>query len=175
MKKSITNSTEKKPTEEVKKGRPKKFQSVEEMEKLIESYFIHCDNPANPKPYTITGLAVWLDTDRNTLLDYENYEKFPENEPFFRTIKRAKAKIQQFAEESLWKSGITAGVIFNLKNNWGWKDKTEQELSGPDGKPIKTESTISQLDSQKLKNLDPEKLLALKKAADIQNELLTNN
>jgi len=24
-------------------------------------------------------------------------------------------------------------TIFNLKNNYNWKDKTEQELSNPDG------------------------------------------
>jgi len=56
----------------------------------------------------------------------------------------------------------------------GYYAPQKGELSGPDGKPIQTQSTISQLDSEKLKNLDPEKLLALKKAVDIQNELLAN-
>ena len=56
----------------------------------------------------------------------------------------------------------------------GYYKPEKQEITGKDGKPIQTQSTISQLDNEKLKSLDPEKLLALKKAADIQNEILKN-
>jgi hypothetical protein len=30
------------------------------------------------------------------------------------------------------------GVIFNLKNNYGWRDKNETEHTGPNGGPIQT-------------------------------------
>ena len=45
-------------------------------------------------------------------------------------------KCQQYAEEFLFVGKNAAGVIFNLKNNYGWRDKTEQELTGKDGKDL---------------------------------------
>ncbi len=99
--------------------RPKKYNKVEEMQRDIDNYFKECD--ANDRPYTISGLAYALDTTRRTLLDYE------ENDEFSHTIKRAKAKIEQFVEERLFVGSNTAGVIFNLKNNYNWKDKQEIE------------------------------------------------
>jgi hypothetical protein len=97
-------------------------------------------------------------------------------------------KITQVLDENQGNSGEVEGGYFIVTtekpDNIAIKDMLDRtfgpatqslELSGPDGKPIQTHSTISQLDSQKLKNLDPEKLLALKKAVDIQNELLSNS
>ena len=77
------------------------------------------------KPYTITGLAVALDTSRQTLL---NYEIRPE---FFDTIKRAKQRIEYFAEESLFdRDRPTKGVIFSLSNNSeGWADRMETKVT----------------------------------------------
>lgn len=100
-------------------GRPLKYNSVDEMQKDIDNYFKYCDE--NKKPYTVSGLANALDMTRQSLLNYE------EKEEFFDTIKRAKSKIEQFAEESLFIGSNTAGVIFNLKNNYNWKDKQEIE------------------------------------------------
>lgn len=34
------------------------------------------------------------------------------------------------------KSGIPGGVIFDLKNNHGWRDESSVEVSGPGGGPI---------------------------------------
>ncbi len=104
-------------------GRPLKFKSVEDLEEMIAGYFTYCDQ--EKKPYTITGLALWLDTSRETLL---NYEERPE---FFDTIKRAKVKCENWVEENALMNKVNATTaIFNLKNNYGWKDKTEQEVSG---------------------------------------------
>ena len=99
-------------------GRPCKFETVEQLQKAIDEYFDYCDE--NNKPYTVSGLAYALDTTRRTLLDYQ------ENEEFSHTIKKAKAKIEQFNEELLYSKDVpTVGVIFNLKNNYEWKDKQE--------------------------------------------------
>jgi len=106
-------------------GRPLKFVSVAQVAKLIDDYFIKCDK--YEKPYTITGLALALDTNRETLLDYEEKDEYSD------TIKRAKMKCHNYAEEYLYNGKNVTGAIFNLKNNYGWKDKTEQELSNPDG------------------------------------------
>lgn len=127
-------------------GRPLKFNSVEELQEKIDSYFNECDphikeyetlvfdSKAKKEttekrnhftkqiPYTITGLAVHLDTSRETLLDYEDKEEYSD------TIKRAKDRIHAFAELRLFENNPT-GVIFNLKNNFGWKDKTETDIT----------------------------------------------
>jgi hypothetical protein len=101
--------------------RPLKFKTPEELQRKIDEYFDMCDE--NNKPYTISGLAYYLGTNRQTLLNYE------ERDEFFDTIKNAKARIEAFVEESLWTPKITAGVIFNLKNNFGWNDKNENKVT----------------------------------------------
>jgi len=98
-------------------GRPLKFKSTEQIEKLAEEYFKECDEKG--KPYTMTGLAIALDTDRQTLVNYGNKEEY------FDTIKRIKIKVENYAENCLFENKNTAGVIFNLKNNYGWVDKQE--------------------------------------------------
>lgn len=123
-------------------GRPKKYSNVDEMQVLIDEYFESCftDKPIEDKegnvigvervqvrPYTITGLAIALDLDRDSLL---NYQKDSE---FFGTISRAKLKCHNYAEELSMTSKNPNGVIFNLKNNYGWKDKTESEITGANG------------------------------------------
>lgn len=75
---------------------------------------------SNQKHYTITGLANFLQTSRETLINYENRDEF------FDTIKAAKARCEEQWENLLIGSNAT-GPIFNLKNNYGWKDKTELE------------------------------------------------
>ena len=98
-------------------GRPLKFKDAKEIEDKAEEYFKYCDE--HDKPYTMTGLAIALDTDRKTLLNYGN------KEDFFLTLKKIKSRVENYAEEQLYRNGNTAGVIFNLKNNYGWVDKQE--------------------------------------------------
>jgi len=71
--------------------------------------------------------------DRDSLLNYGK------NEEFFGTVKEAKMRIQAFIEQRLYENNPT-GCIFNLKNNFGWKDKTETEHSTPEGKPFQLET-----------------------------------
>lgn len=107
-------------------GRPPKFKNVEEMETLINDFFLDCDQ--KNEPYTITGLALWLDTTRETLLDYQDKDEFSD------AIKRAKLRCQNWVEKGALMNKVNpTSAIFNLKNNYGWKDKTEQELTNPDG------------------------------------------
>jgi len=112
-------------------GRPLKFKSVTELQNAIDLYFLSCEDPEDNKKYirplTITGLANALDTSRETLLEYEDRPEFVD------TIKRAKGKIHQYVEEYLFVGKNQTGAIFNLKNNYNWKDKNETELSNPDG------------------------------------------
>lgn len=117
-----------------KVGRPLKFKSVEELENRIKEYFKECDRwrpvqvvfkwevntVMKQIPYTITGLASFLWTNRQTLINYE------EKEEYFDTIKRAKEKVERDMEERamMWENNATMS-IFSLKNNFDWKDKSE--------------------------------------------------
>lgn len=80
-------------------------------------------------PYTITGLALALNTTRQTLLEYQGEVEGREkaDPQFADTIKAAKLRCENFNEQMLFSPSPT-GSIFNLKNNYGWKDKTEQDL-----------------------------------------------
>lgn len=102
-------------------GRPRAFKSVEEVEKKINAYFNYCEE--KEKPYTMSGLAYYLGIDRKTLLNYSK------NEEYFHTIKKARDKVQMQLEECLYRLGNNSGVIFNLKNNFDWKDKIEHSSS----------------------------------------------
>jgi hypothetical protein len=98
-------------------GRPLKFQSVEELEKKIDEYF----NKTPIEEWTITGLALALDTYRKVLCEYEDRDEFSS------TIKKAKQMVEHSYEIDLKKSGRT-GTIFALKN-FDWKDKNETDLT----------------------------------------------
>ncbi len=101
-----------------KVGLPKIFKSVEEVEEKINAYFEYC-NKEN-KPYTMSGLAYYLDVDRRTIVNYTKEEEF------FPAIKRARDRVQmQLEENALLNKGNPTFTIFNLKNNFDWKDKIE--------------------------------------------------
>lgn len=134
-------------------GRPLKFETVEDLRTKIAAYFDECDphiteitewvqardssgslkkdkNGLNflvevihrvlteQVPYTITGLALALGTTRETLLDYQERDGFSD------TVKAAKLRCENFNEVMLY-GPSPVGTIFNLKNNYGWRDKSE--------------------------------------------------
>lgn len=93
--------------------RPLKFESVEVLQGKIDQYF-----KETPKDeWTLTWLAVFLDTSRETLQNYQDREEF------FDSIKKAKDMVEMWYEIDLKKKGNT-WTIFALKNFW-WADKTE--------------------------------------------------
>ena len=101
-----------------KVGRPKAFKSVKEVEEKINAYFNYCEE--KEKPYTMSGLAYYLGIDRKTLLNYSK------NEEYFHTIKKARDKVQmQLEENALSNKANPTFTIFNLKNNFDWKDSNE--------------------------------------------------
>jgi len=114
-----------------KGGQPMKFKSPEELDNKIKGYYQWAID--NKKHITISGLAWYLDTNRTTLLNYENsldseWLKSIDNSvkvKYVNTIKRAKAKIEMECEEGLYHKESVVGTIFALKNNYGWVDKQE--------------------------------------------------
>lgn len=117
-------------------ARPRKYTKVEDMQKAIDEYFELCNK--QEAPYTISGLALALDFDsRQSLLNYCDYED-DEDKSFLDTIKRAKALCEFDVERGLLSGKYNAtGAIFNLKNNYGWKDKQEIEAD------VKNDVTIN--------------------------------
>ena len=101
-----------------KVGRPKIFKSVEEVEEKINAYFKYCED--KDKPYTMSGLAYYLDVDRKTIVNYTK------DEEYFPTIKKARDRVQmQLEENALMNISNSTFTIFNLKNNFDWKDRIE--------------------------------------------------
>lgn len=129
-------------------GRPLLFTSPEDLQAKIDAYFKECDSTLLPdgkttRPYTITGLAVALETTRRTLLDYE------EKDEFSHTVKKAKAKIEQSYEERALTGQASAPVsIFTLKNNFEWRDNLGVDHTS-NGKPIPLLNGILNNDSDK--------------------------
>ncbi len=112
-----------------KGGRPRKYQSAAELQEKIDAYFAECDE--KNKPYTVTGLALACGLDRDQLIHYAKDDEFSD------TIKTAKQKILEWLEARLTdKTTFTPGIIFSLKNNYGWRDEKHLEHSGKDGGPI---------------------------------------
>jgi hypothetical protein len=124
------------------------YTSVEEIESKIEQYFENCkgypltDNEGNQifnkfglpvfidvHPPTVTGLALALGfTSRQALLNYQAKLEFVD------TITRAKARVEQYAEERLFDRDGSNGAQFSLRNNFkGWDADKKNDDSG-DGK-----------------------------------------
>lgn len=101
-----------------KVGRPKIFNDVKEVEEKINTYFNYCEE--KEKPYTMSGLAYYLGISRQTLVNYSNQDQF------FDTIKKARDRVQmQLEENALSNKANPTFTIFNLKNNFDWKDNNE--------------------------------------------------
>ena len=130
-------------------GRPTKFQNLEEFQRQIDAYFESCyadvivkDKDGNAvlneegrpikermqvEPFTITGLALALDTSREVLMDIETQTSEGYSKEFSDAIKKAKLRCHQFAERHMFTAKNPAGAIFALKN-YGWRDKQEISL-----------------------------------------------
>ena len=103
-------------------GRPRAFKSVEEIEEKINAYFNYCEE--KEKPYTMSGLAYYLEISRQTLVNYSYKDEY------FDTIKKARDRIQmQLEENALSNNANPTFTIFNLKNNFGWKEQSEIKQS----------------------------------------------
>lgn len=135
----MVDDTDQKPTEKIDK---KTGETIYTYPKKIMTEY------KQVRPYTISGLANALKTNRQTLLNYED------NEEYFYTITQAKSKCEQYAEEQLFLAKSSSGPAFNLKNNYsGWKDKSEQELTGANGGPIELAALNEEQRESRIKEL----------------------
>jgi len=79
-----------------------------------------------------------LDLTRQGLCEYEAKEAFSD------TIQKAKLRVEQYAEKSVFTARNPAGAIFILKNH-GWSDTQKLELTGADGGPVEVEVSSAEL------------------------------
>lgn len=110
-------------------GRPLKYDTVEQLKEIVDLYFQEQDGKAMVRGwelpiYTMSGLARRLNLSRQGLINYKNKDEF------FDTIKDARDKVHEIVEERLMSGVAQTGAIFNLKNNFDWKDKSEVEETG---------------------------------------------
>jgi|TARA_R110000851_G_scaffold59523_2_gene137743 hypothetical protein len=119
-------------------GQPKKFNSVDEVIAIMDKYFNDQDvDKMTPSAWfmngeelefrpTMSGLAMALNVSRQTLVNYSYKEEY------FDTIRKARDIVQTTLEQRLYGNNVT-GLIFNLKNNFGWADKSDVAITSPDG------------------------------------------
>ena len=104
--------------------------SVTELEAAIEEYFEAQERKGEPP--TVSGLGWWLGLGRKNLLNYtrDSGHDADARKPWRSSILAAYQRIEGYLEEQLCKpTGQVAGVQFVLKNNYGWQDRQEIELS----------------------------------------------
>lgn len=112
-----------------RRGRPDKWSNVKDLQDAIDAYFKECDEKG--EPYLITGLCLALDCSREVLNDWDkDTGKYSKPEQAIKAIHKAKMKCQNYAEKLLMSGKLNpTGAIFNLKNNYRWKDKTELDAT----------------------------------------------
>lgn len=112
-------------------GRPPRYKTPEAMKIIIDDYFENRESDdsawfmnGDKQEYrpTISGLAYALGLSTQAVRDYE------EKDEFLGTIKEAKLKVERALEERLYGNNVT-GLIFNLKNNFKWKDSQQIEVT----------------------------------------------
>ena len=136
-------------------GRPPKYSNNKVLSKKIDEYFLWCDSQLVTldakiiyKPYTISGMCLYLDITRETLCEYQKLEMFSD------TIKKAKNKIENWLEEHSLSGDTNPAVsIFNLKNNFKWTDKTETDITSK-GDKIENNNIVNIELSDRVRHLE---------------------
>jgi hypothetical protein len=106
----------------------------------IDEYNKNIDTSKGMKciPYTISGLCLKLDI---SMMTWSNYLK---KEEYLYSLKKAQLKVMNYVESGILNGAVNViGGIFNLKNNFGWTDKTE----------VTVNSEPEKLSSEKVKEL----------------------
>lgn len=108
-------------------GRPLKFQSVEELQSVFNEWKtqFYIGGELEGEIPDIEGFCYYIDSYRDLFSEYEKKEQFSD------TIKRIKNWIYYRKKQLAMQNKMNPAVfIFDAKNNFGYKDKTEQENTG---------------------------------------------
>ena len=127
--------------------------TADDIENKVNDYFNYCNE--NSKPFTMSGLALFLDCSRTTLYNYDKelikFKDVSEDDKLriMNTVKRAKRMVEAYQEEQLFIGKSPVGTIFSLKNNFNWKDA--QEINN--NTTVSTSNPIQQLSTEEIKQL----------------------
>ena len=127
--------------------------TADDIENKINDYFNYCNE--NSKPFTMSGLALFLDCSRTTLYNYDKelvkFKDISEDDKqrILNSVKRAKRMVEAYQEEQLFIGKSPVGTIFSLKNNFNWKDA--QEINNNTN--ISAINPIQQLSTEEIKQL----------------------
>lgn len=109
-----------------KTWRPRKFETPEE---LWETFIEYCHARTKIKrPITKVGFKAYI------LVNHWYLSDLPEE--FSETLNDIDLVCEAYAVEELFVNKNVSGVIFNLVNNYGWRWKHKNELTGKDGEPL---------------------------------------
>ena len=82
---------------------------------------------------TYAGLARYLGfTTRSQLLNYANEQ----DACYTNVVKAACLRLEEYLEGKLVYAKAPAGIMFSLKNNAGWEEKSTRQITGADDKPL---------------------------------------
>ena len=127
--------------------------TADDIENKVNDYFNYCNE--NSKPFTMSGLALFLDCSRTTLYNYDKelvkFKDLNEDDKLriLNAVKRAKRMVEAYQEEQLFIGKSPVGTIFSLKNNFNWKDS--QEINNNTN--ISAINPIQQLSTEEIKQL----------------------
>lgn len=116
-------------------GRPKKY-TKKSLQEAVDGYFSSISRDGGgeawaaeyKKPPTVSGLCLYLGIDRSTWQNYSDRSLHPE---FAEITAMARVRMEAYLEEQLLtREKNVQGLIFNLQNNYGWREKRDVELGG---------------------------------------------
>lgn len=137
------------------------FPSAKALEQACKNYFDACDSEIIKKvisksgkeleiytrPYTLSGLALHLGLGRTQLVKYSFHDVYGD------VILWARTKCENYVEEGMLVGRLNVlAAMFNLKNNYGWKDKEDDKH-----RPL----AIGDIDENSLKELSTDDLRKL--------------
>ena len=126
-------------------GRPRKYKTKKALETAIDGYFnsisrtvpVICgreqaeNDDGEPmyqtqylRPPTISGMCLYLGIERSTWQNYCDRKLHPE---FAEITAMARGRIEAYLEEELVTRDKVQGIMFNLQNNYGWRNKPDRE------------------------------------------------
>lgn len=140
-------------------GRPRKFETVEELDQMAEAYFASCvphlvGEQVIQEPPTAYGLSIACGTTWETMRDYRSGKYDTDDAKFSLAVKWWVEQVKHFAEKGLYNARNAAGPIFhliNLTKNDGdarWVNAQSTEHTGKDGKDLFPEMTDEQLNAR---------------------------
>lgn len=103
-------------------GQHLKYSTPELFRDKALEYFAHCKK--EQKPYTITGLCLFMGI---TVLTFSHYKERAEFEEIVNLI-RLQCE-DWIVENMLTNKANATAAIFNLKNNYGWKDQAQLDVT----------------------------------------------